>query len=58
MFYLRKSADAEYVLSDTPAENDLTEIDAQTAEQASLLVNSWLIQSGVDVSDGYSLMVG
>lgn len=57
MFYLQKSADAEYVLSDTPAENDLTEIVADTAEQASLLVNSWLIASGVDVSDGYSLIV-
>lgn len=57
MFYLRKKDDGEYILSTMPNDSDLTEIDAGTAEQASLLVNSFLISSGVDTSGGYSLMI-
>ncbi|WP_171972736.1 hypothetical protein [Klebsiella michiganensis] len=56
MFYLRQKSAGEYVLSKTSTEDDLTEIVADTAEHASLLVNSWLIVSGVDLSGGYSLM--
>ena len=57
MFYLRQKSAGEYVLSKTATESDMTEIVADTAEQASLLVNSWLIVSGVDSSGGYSLIV-
>ena len=57
MFYLRQKSAGEYVLSKTSTEADLTEIVADTAEQASLLVNSWLIVSGVNTSGGYSLIV-
>ena len=57
MFYLRQKHAEEYVLSKTSTESDMTEIVADTAEQASLLVNSWLIVSGVDTSGGYSLIV-
>lgn len=57
MFYLRQKSVGEYVLSKTSTEADLTEIVADTAEQASLLVNSWLIGSGVDISSGYSISV-
>ena len=57
MFYLRQKSAGEYVLSKTATESDMTEIVADTAEQASLLVNSWLIVSGVDTSGGYSLIV-
>ena len=57
MFYLRQKSAGEYVLSKTSTEDDLTEIVADTAEHVSLLVNSWLIVSGVDTSGGYSLIV-
>lgn len=57
MFYLRQKSAGEYVLSKTSTEDVLTEIVADTAEQASLRVNSWLIASGVDTSGGYSLIV-
>ena len=57
MFYLRQKYAGEYVLSKTSTEDDIMEIVADTAEQASLLVNSWLIVSGVDTSGGYSLIV-
>lgn len=57
MFYLRQKSVGEYVLSKTSTEDGLTEIVADTAEQASLLVNSWLIISNVDISGGYSLIV-